>query len=82
MQVERGRRPAHLGGLGGRPSGGRVSNAWATYPIQGDTTWKQVLIPHVRGRPHGRARKAVAVWDGPASDQLVGGVKAHQGDDR
>lgn len=25
--------------------------------------------------------KAFAVWDGPAAYQLVGGVKAYQGDD-
>ena len=27
-------------------SGGRVSNAWATYPVQGDNNGKPLLIPH------------------------------------
>ena len=27
------------------PSGGRVSNAWATCPVQGDNSWKRLLIP-------------------------------------
>ena len=27
-------------------SGGRVRNAYATYPLQGDNTEKLVLIPH------------------------------------
>ena len=63
-------------------SGGRVSNAWATCPIPGDNTWKQVLIPHERAGTHVPVRKTPVVWDGPASDQLVGGATAHQGDDR
>ena len=39
------------------PSGGRVSNAWTTYRMQGDTSWKQLLIPHMRTGPHGLVRK-------------------------
>ena len=27
-------------------SGGRVSNAWATCPVQGDNKGKRLLIPH------------------------------------
>ena len=27
-------------------SGGRVSNAWVTCPMQGDNVWKRTLIPH------------------------------------
>ena len=27
-------------------SGARVSNAWTTWPSEGDNTWKQMLIPH------------------------------------
>ena len=27
-------------------SGGRVSNAWATCPSEGDNSWKRLLIPH------------------------------------
>ena len=49
-------------------SGGRVSNAWVTCPVQGDNTWKQVLIPHKREGPHGSMWKANTVQDGPASD--------------
>ncbi len=42
MQVERG-----LTGslLLVKPSGGRVSNAWITYPIAWDNAGKPVLIP-------------------------------------
>ena len=36
-----------------RPSGKRVSNAWATCPREGDNTAKAVLIPHENGKPHG-----------------------------
>ena len=32
-------------------SGGRVSNTWVTYPIQGDNVKKFTLIPH---KPTGR----------------------------
>ncbi len=32
--------------LAPKVSGGRVSNAWVTYPMQGDNIWKQMLIPH------------------------------------
>ena len=49
-------------------SGGRVSNAWATCPVPGDTAWKQALIPHKRIQPHGCMRKAPAARDGPAPD--------------
>ena len=49
-------------------SGGRVSNAWATCPVQGDTAWKQALIPHSRPGAHAPGRKAPAARDGPASD--------------
>ena len=34
-------------------SGGRVSNAWVTCPIQGDNSWKRLLIPHKRTVSHG-----------------------------
>ena len=47
MQVERGR-----GSLLPNPSGGRVSNAWATYPMQGDNIGKPVLIPHKAEKGH------------------------------
>ncbi len=40
MQVER-ENP-----FGGEYSGARVSNTWVTYPLMGDNTSKEVLIPH------------------------------------
>ena len=49
-------------------SGGRVSNAWITWPIQGDSSWKRLIIPHKRTVPHGTVWKVPAVWDGSASD--------------
>jgi hypothetical protein len=27
-------------------SGGRVSNAWEICPVEGDNSWKRLLIPH------------------------------------
>ena len=49
-------------------SGGRVSNAWVTCLIQGDSSWKRLVIPHKRTVPHGTVWKTPVVWDGPASD--------------
>ena len=40
-----------------QPSGGRVSNAWVTYLIQGDNDWKRSLIPHKTTAPHGAGVK-------------------------
>ena len=40
-------------------SGGRVSNAWVTCLVQGDNSWKRLLIPHKRTVPHG------IVWKTP-----------------
>ncbi len=51
-----------------RLSGGRVSNAWATCPAQGDNSRKRLLIPHKRTVPHGTVWKTPVVQDGPASD--------------
>ena len=56
-----GRKKQHL-------SGGRVSNAWATCPVQGDNSRKRLLIPHKPAVPHGTAGKTPVVLDGPASD--------------
>ena len=33
-------------------SGGRVSNAWVTYLIQGDNSWKRLLTPHKTAASH------------------------------
>ena len=49
-------------------SGGRVSNAWVTCLVQGDNSWKRLLIPHKRTGSHDLVRKTPVVWDGPASD--------------
>ena len=49
-------------------SGGRVSNAWVTCLIQGDNSWKRLLIPHKRTASHDAVWKTPVVWDGPASD--------------
>ena len=43
--------------FGGFLSGGRVSNAWVTCPIQGNNSWKRLLIPHKRTLPHGKVWK-------------------------
>ena len=44
-------------GFGPVLSGGRVSNAWATCPAQGDNSWKRLLIPHIHVQPHGSSWK-------------------------
>ena len=33
-------------------SGERVSNAWATCPVPGDSSWKRLIIPHKRTVRH------------------------------
>ena len=50
------------------PSGGRVSNAWATCPCVGDTVWKRTLIPHNVMKLHGFITKDLLRKDGLASD--------------
>ena len=50
------------------PSGGRVSNAWATCPCVGDTVWKRTLIPHNVTESHGSVTKDLLRKDGLASD--------------
>ena len=52
-----------------------------TYPLVGDNPGKPGLIPHkfFRLRPKEESRKTLK--EGPASHQVVGGVKAHQADD-
>ena len=70
------------------PSGGRVSNAWTTCRMQGDTGWKQPLIPHMRTAPHGAVRKGsdpgmrwvrvrLACWrgSGPPRRRSVAGLR-------
>ena len=49
MQVERSFvRKISVGSI--KLSGGRVRNAWVTCPVQGDNSWKRLLIPHKRCR--------------------------------
>ena len=62
-------------------TGARVRNAYATYPIQGDSPEKFGLIPHGTIRWHLKTIKDLLVKDGHALDSLVGEVMAHQGDD-
>ncbi len=66
--------------------GRRVSNAWGIYLFVGNNAPKGVVIPHETSGwdaagetwgPQGLGQK-----EDPASDQLVGGVMAHQGDDQ
>ena len=49
-------------------SGGRVSNAWGTCPVLGDSDWKRSIIPHKRTTSHDDVWKTPVVQDGPASD--------------
>ena len=58
-----------------------MSNAWVTCLIQGDNSWKRLLIPDIQTFRHLLVWKVLAVGDGLASYQLVGGVVAYQGDD-
>ena len=52
-----------------RPSGKRVSNAWATYRKDGDNIPKGVLIPNVVYKAHALYIKGFnPLSDGPASD--------------
>ena len=63
-------------------SGERVSNALVTCPEAGDNSSKGLLIPHEVSRIRSREKKrSNPLWEGPASHQLVGRVKAYQGDD-
>ena len=40
-----------------RVSGGWVSNAWGTYLLEGNNSWKRLLIPHNVAWSHDRAKK-------------------------
>ena len=67
MQVERGISNETSVDFG-IPSGGRVSNAWATCPVQGDNSWKRLLIPHNVSGWHHSDTKDLSLKDGLASD--------------
>ena len=63
-------------------SGERVSNALVTCPEERDNSLKGLLIPHVVMRVRYLMIKGSnPLREGPASHQLVGRVKAYQGDD-
>ena len=77
MQVERGVLTSVF-----TPSGERVSNALVTCPEERDNSSKGLLIPHVIIRVRNLMIKGSdPLREGPASHQLVGRVKAYQGDD-
>ena len=67
--------------LRGYISGGRVSNMQRICLQAGDNRGKLLLIPHM-SVPAMVFLKAPALGDESASDQLVGGVMDHQGDDQ
>ncbi len=50
-----------------------------TYPLVGNTGWKQPAIPHTLGRTVKESRKTREA--GRAAHQVVGVVTAHQADD-
>ena len=53
-----------------------------TCPEEGDNSSKGLLIPYEVMRIRGLMKKrSNPLWEGPASHQLVGKVKAYQGDD-
>ena len=57
-----------------------MRNTWATCPEMGDSSGKLELIPHVvAGRLTGLLKLVMALLEGLAAYQLVGGVTAHQG---
>ena|SRR5579875_2865437 len=58
-QDERWRRASHMQVERGTsvPSGGRVSNTWATYPPDGDNSRKRLLIPDTVEGGHPPSKK-------------------------
>ena len=68
MQVERGAFERGFVQLRRLPSGGRVSNAWVTYPVHTDNIPKGMLIRDNIFERHLLNIKGEPVQDGPASD--------------
>ena len=64
-------------------SGKRVSNGQVTYPQDVDSSSKDEIIrDNVPSRRRGKeSGRKLALPDRPVSYQLVGGVRAYQGDD-
>ena len=59
-----------------------MSNAYPTCPSLGNNLAKVRLMPNDIYRRHLKPIKDLAVLDGDASDELVGGVTAHEGDEQ
>ncbi len=59
-----------------------MRNTYATYPLQADSSGKLELTRRNIIGWHHLVIKSTEVKDGHASDQLVGGVTAHQDDDQ
>ena len=55
-----------------------MRNTWLTYLEVGDSPAKAGLIPHMIARSKPGIRKDLALRDGAAAYQVVGGVMAHQ----
>ena len=49
-------------------TGARVSNAYPTFPIVGNSPAKVGLMPYVVLRGHLTSTKDLSLWDGDASD--------------
>jgi hypothetical protein len=63
-------------------SGRRVSNTWVTYPADWDNEWKHWLIPDTLSEIKAIRKGSLGpLGEGLAAHQLVGEVKAHQGED-
>ncbi len=63
-------------------SGGRVSNTQATCLLVGDNLGKPGLVPNNLILTHVRIRKGFSLNERLMSDQLVGEVTAHQGNNQ
>ena len=48
-------------------SGGRVSNAWVTCLLEGDSSWKRLVIPHETTGTHVLGVKELSLRDELAS---------------
>lgn len=62
-------------------SGGRVSNAWVTYPIDLDNL-RKLGLNRDSDVGYGLYLNERSLLDRPATYQVVGEVKAHQANDR
>ena len=60
-----------------------MSNTLVTYPLDGNSLWKHRVMPDKVGGIGSRRGNGASAppKERPAAHQLVGGVKAHQGND-